>query len=109
MMMELYTSDLLFPVHHTDEHLAVINHVCGTIPKHMVPSNSSYFKPTGELSDPECFPSTRARHVRHRQTLREIIRPRDAEFCDVVQKMLAVVSLSHHVLMADAFMSGINF
>merc|ERR1712166_636611 len=90
MMMELYTSDLLFPVHHTDEHLAVINHVCGTIPKHMVPSNSSYFKATGELSDPECFPNTRARHVRHRQTLKEIIRPRDAEFCDAVQKMLAV-------------------
>jgi len=90
MMMELYTSDLLFPVHHTDEHLAVINHVCGTIPKHMVPASSSYFKATGELTDPECFPNTRARHVRHRQTLKEIIRPRDAEFCDVVQKMLAV-------------------
>jgi len=90
MMMELYTSDLLFPVHHTDEHLAVINLVCGTIPKHMVGANSSYFNSKGELAAPDALPNTRARHVRHRQTLKEIIRPRDAEFCDVVQKMLAV-------------------
>jgi len=90
MMMELYTSDLLFPVHHTDEHLAVISHVCGSIPKHMVPASSNYFNSKGELSEPNAFPNTRARHVRHRQNLKEIIRPRDAEFYDAVQQMLTV-------------------
>lgn len=89
MLLELYTSDLLFPVHHTDEHLCLVNHICGQIPAKMVPKESPYF--TGAaLKDPACFPPTKARHVRHRQTLKEIVRPRDAEFYDVVKQMLRV-------------------
>jgi serine/threonine protein kinase len=90
MLLELYTSDLLFPVHHTDEHLALIQHVCGTIPQKMAPAESQYFTKEGQLKDPNCFPPTKARHVRHRQTLKEIVRPRDAEFYDVVKQMLRV-------------------
>jgi len=89
MLLELYTSDLLFPVHHTDEHLCLINYICSQIPSKMVPKESPYF--TGQsLKDPDCFPPTKARHVRHRQTLKEIVRPRDAEFYDVVKQMLRV-------------------
>merc|ERR1711934_544936 len=89
MLLELYTSDLLFPVHHTDEHLCLVEHICGTIPAKMVPKESPYFTGTA-LKDSTCFPPTKARHVRHRQTLKEIVRPRDAEFYDCVKQMLRV-------------------
>lgn len=89
MLLELYTSDLLFPVHHTDEHLCLIQKICGTIPAKMVPKESPYFVEQ-KLKDPECFPPTKARHVRHRQSVKEIVRPRDAEFYDVVKRMLRV-------------------
>jgi len=89
MLLELYTSDLLFPVHHTDEHLCLVQHICGQIPAKMVPKESPYFVGTN-LKDVDCFPPTKARHVRHRQTLKEIVRPRDAEFYDVVKQMLRV-------------------
>ena len=99
MLLELYTSNLLFPVHHTDEHLCLIQHICGTIPTKMVPKESPYFVEQvlkdpecfqQVLKDPECFPRTKARHVRHRQSLQEMVRPRDAEFYDVVKQMLRV-------------------
>merc|ERR1711934_302338 len=91
MLLELYTSDLLFPVHHTDEHLCLVEHICGKIPFKMVPKEGSpYFQDNGLLKDPACFPPTKARHVRHRQTLKDIVRPRDAEFYDVVKQMLRV-------------------
>jgi len=88
MLLELYTSDLLFPVHHTDEHLCLIEHICGHIPEKMVPKGSPYFTEQAQLKNPGCFPPTKARHVRHKQTLKEIVRPRDAEFYDVVKQML---------------------
>merc|ERR1711934_1171221 len=91
MLLELYTSDLLFPVHHTDEHLCLVQHICGKIPFKMVPKEGSpYFLENGLLKDPNAFPPTKARHVRHRQTLKDIVRPRDAEFYDVVKQMLRV-------------------
>merc|ERR1711871_1366984 len=90
MLLELYTSDLLFPVHHTDEHLCLVQHICGQIPTKMAPKDSPYFTADKQLKDPNCFPPTKARHVRHRQTLKEIVRPRDAEFYDVVKQMLRV-------------------
>lgn len=89
MLLELYTSDLLFPVHHTDEHLCLVNHICGEIPAKMISKESPYFV-DGKLKDPDAFPPTKARHVRHRQTLKEIVRPRDAEFYDCVKQMLRV-------------------
>lgn len=55
----------------------------------MVPKESPYFVEQ-KLKDPECFPPTKARHVRHRQSVKEIVRPRDAEFYDVVKRMLRV-------------------
>jgi len=90
MLLELYTSDLLFPVHHTDEHLCLIQHFCGRIPEKMIPKEGSPYFVDGFLKDPTAFPPTKARHVRHRQTLKEIVRPRDAEFYDVVKNMLRV-------------------
>lgn len=94
MLLELYTSDLLFPVHHGDEHLALVQHICGTIPTKMVPQASTgpspYFNEDLTLKNPNQFPPTKARHVRHKQTLKEIVRPRDAEFYDVVKQMLRV-------------------
>jgi len=90
MLLELYTSDLLFPVHHTDEHLCLIEHICGHIPEKMVAKGSPYFTDEQQLKNPACFPPTKARHVRHKQTLKDIVRPRDAEFYDVVKQMLRV-------------------
>lgn len=90
MLLELYTSDLLFPVHHTDEHLCLVEHICGHIPEKMVPKNSPYFTEDALLKNPSCFPPTKARHVRHKQNLKEIVRPRDAEFYDIVKQMLRV-------------------
>jgi len=72
MLLELYTSDLLFPVHHTDEHLCLIEHICGHIPEKMVPKGSPYFTEAAQLKNPGCFPPTKARHVRHKQTLKEM-------------------------------------
>ena len=34
--MELYTGSLLFPTHDEVEHLAMIEKLCGPIPKHMI-------------------------------------------------------------------------
>jgi serine/threonine protein kinase len=102
MLLELYTSDLLFPVHHTDEHLCLVQHICGNIPAKMVPKESPYFTGTA-LKNASCFPPTKARHVRHRQTLKEIVRPRDAEFYDVVKQMLRV-DPEERITAADALL-----
>lgn len=56
----------------------------------MIPKEGSPYFVDGFLKDPTAFPPTKARHVRHRQTLKEIVRPRDAEFYDVVKNMLRV-------------------
>jgi serine/threonine protein kinase len=84
ILMELYTGNILFPVHGDKDHLAMLQRVCGLIPEHLIPQDCSYFTSTGNLADPGCA------YTDPGVPLQEMFRTKDAEFCDVIKQLLAL-------------------
>lgn len=112
ILVECYSGELLFPTHHNYEHLAMMEKLCGKLPKYMTSrtgrSCRKYFDQNFRLNFPRYAESSMEKAVRRVKYLEEIVPERDGEFRHLLYALLETppeLRISAEKLLSHSFIA----